>query len=253
MGTARLTAGEFPYDEYRGDEFRYDEYGEGPGALVSPAPPLVLLHGMSGDRSTWAVVAPDLAAAGYRVIAPDLRGHGDSPRTSVYSFETMRGDVLELADDLDLGTFVLVGHSMGGTVATLLAERYPARLAGLILVDSPPPDGSGSWDPGPRPDGDLPYDWAVKPAIFAQLSDPDPAWRDELPAITPPTLLIGGGAASPVPQELLARTAALIPDATLVTIEGAGHAVHQTKPAEFLAAVLPFLRRIRGFATGQVT
>jgi pimeloyl-ACP methyl ester carboxylesterase len=60
-----------------------------------------------------------------------------------------------------------------------------------------------------------------------------------------PTLVIGGGSTSPVPQQLLAKLAGLVPDATLVTIEGAGHAVHRTRPAEFLSAVRPFLQRIR--------
>ncbi|HEX3490351.1 MAG TPA: alpha/beta hydrolase [Streptosporangiaceae bacterium] len=221
-------------------EFYYAEYGD------PLAPPLVLLHGMPSDHSSWSPVAPDLADAGYRVITPDLRGPGASARTSTYSLEEMRDDLHQLAGALGLDRFVLGGHSMGGTVATLFAERFPARLTGLILVDSPPPDGSGSWDPGPRPDGELPYDWAVKPAIFAQLSHPDPAWWADLPAITAPALIIGGGSASPVPQHLLARAAELIPDATLVTIEGAGHVVHQTRPTEFLAAVRPFLRLAPG-------
>ena len=155
-----------------------------------------------------------------------------SARTASYSLEEMR-------EDLRVG-----GHSVGGTVATLFAERYPSRLDGLILVDSPPPDGSVAFDPGPRPDGDLPYDWAVMPAILAQLNDPDPAWWADLPAITAPTLVIGGGSTSPVPQ-LLSKLAGLVPEATLVTIEGAGHAVHRNRPAEFLAAALPFLQRIR--------
>lgn len=59
-------------------------------------------------------------------------------------------------------------------------------------------------------------------------------------------MVIGGGSTSPVPRHLLARVAELIPDATLVTVEGAGHVVHQNRPAEFLAAVRPFLRRTWG-------
>ena len=228
MASVKLDAG----------EFYYTEYGDHAGM------PLVLLHGMPRDCSTWAGVAADLAGTGYRVITPDLRGHGGSARTGTYSVEEMREDLHQFGDALGLDRFVLGGHSLGGTVATLFAERYPARVSGLILIDSPPPDGSGVRDPGPRPEGDLPYDWAVVPAILAQLKNPDPAWWAELPAITAPALLIGGGSTSPVPQRLLAEVAELIPDATLVTIEGAGHVVHNAKPSEFLAAVQPFLRRI---------
>ena len=143
----------------------------------------------------------------------------------------MREDLRQFADALGLARFVVGGHSMGGTVTELFAERYPDRLAGLLVVDSPPPDGGGSWDPGPRPDGDLPYDWAVVPAVCAQLSRPDPAWWSELHAITCPALIVGGGSTSPVPQNLLAKMAEVLPDATLVTIEGAGHRVHQTDQA----------------------
>jgi pimeloyl-ACP methyl ester carboxylesterase len=224
--------------ELEAGEFYYAEWGDRAGV------PLVLLHGMPRDHATWARVGPELAAEGFRVIAPDQRGHGASARTSSYSLELMREDLYQLTEALGLDRLVLGGHSMGGTVATLFAERYPDRLAGLILVDSPPPDGSGSWNPGPRPDGDLPYDWAVMPAILAQLSQPDPDWQASLPAITAPALLIGGGSTSPVPQHLLEKAAELIPRGTLVTIEGAGHAVHLARPAEFLDAVRPLLRRV---------
>jgi pimeloyl-ACP methyl ester carboxylesterase len=220
-------------------EFRYTEYGD-PGAT-----PLVLLHGLGSDRSTWAGVAPELAAVDYRVLALDQRGHGGSARAGTYSFEGMREDLRQFADALGLGRFVLGGHSMGGTVAALFAEGYPGRLAGLFVVDTPPPHDDGDWDPGPRPDGDLLYDWAVMPAICAQLSHPDPQWWALLPAITCPTLIIGGGSTSAVPQDQLAKMAELLPDAALVTVEGAGHRVHQTKRAEFLDATQPFLSRIR--------
>lgn len=229
MASVRLQAG----------EFHYTEYGE-PGA-----PPLVLLHGLTSDRSTWGRTAPDLAAVGYRVLALDQRGHGGSTRTETYSFEEMRDDLREFADALGLGRLALGGHSMGGVVAELFAERSPGRLTGLFVMDSPPPEGESAPDPGPRPDGSLPYDWAVVPAICAQLGRPDPAWWTRLPAITCPALVIGGGSTSPIPQDLLAKMAKLLPDATLVTIEGAGHRVHHTRPTQFLDAVRPFLRRIR--------
>lgn len=130
---------------------------------------------------------------------------------------------------------------MGGTVACLFAERHQDRLTALVLVDSHPPRGEGNWDAGQRPEGELNYDWNVLPAIFAQLNKPHPAWWDELPGITCPTLVISGGTSSPVPSELITDLVASIPDARLVTIEGAGHQVHTARPAEFLAALRPFL------------
>jgi esterase len=113
MATVELEAGEFSYVEY-GDR---------------AAPALVLLHGMPSDGSTWEGVAAELAA-GYWVITPDQRGHGASARTATYSLEEMREDLRQFADALGLDRFVLGGHSMGGTVATLFAERYPAGWPG---------------------------------------------------------------------------------------------------------------------------
>src|SRR3954468_9930693 len=85
--------------------------------------PVVLLHGLGSDADTWAEVGTALADR-YRVLAPDQRGHGDSEHTAEYSFELLRDDLYRLVDALDLRRFVLVGHSMGGTVAALFAERH---------------------------------------------------------------------------------------------------------------------------------
>lgn len=93
---------------------------------------------------------------------------------------------------------------------------------------------------GERPDGPLPFDWAVVPAIYAQLNEPDPAWWDRLTGITAPTLVIAGGPASHVPQDKVAEAAARLPHGTLQVIP-AGHEVHANRPAEFTAAVLEFL------------
>jgi 3-oxoadipate enol-lactonase len=203
------------------------------------APALVLLHGLGGQASTWDTVGAEFARS-HRVLAIDLRGHGDSDRPGVYSFELMRDDVLGVLDQLDLDRVNLLGHSMGGTVAYLIAEQEPGRIGRLILEDTPPPFPMGRMD-RERPDGPLPFDWAVVPAIIGQLNEPDPAWWDRLTDITAPTLVIAGGPASHVPQDKLAEAAARLPHGTLQVIP-AGHEIHANRPAEFTAAVLEFLQ-----------
>jgi 3-oxoadipate enol-lactonase len=203
------------------------------------APALVLLHGLGGQASTWDTVAAELARS-YRVLAIDLRGHGDSDWPGVYSFELMRDDVLGVLDQLGLDRINLLGHSMGGTVAYLIAEQEPGRIGKLILEDTPPPFPMGR-PPRERPDGPLPFDWAVVPAITAQLNEPDPAWWDRITDITAPALVIAGGPANHVPQDKVAEAAARLPHGTLEVIP-AGHEVHANRPAEFTAAVLEFLR-----------
>ena len=203
------------------------------------APALVLLHGLGGQASTWDTVGAEFARS-HRVLAIDLRGHGDSDRPGVYSFELMRDDVLGILDRLGLDRVNLLGHSMGGTVAYLIAEQEPGRIGRLILEDTPPPFPMGRMD-RERPDGPLPFDWAVVPAIIGQLNDPDPAWWDRLTDITAPALVIAGGPTSHVPQDKLAEAAARLPHGTHIVIP-AGHEIHANRPAEFTAAVLEFLR-----------
>ncbi|MET8542997.1 alpha/beta fold hydrolase [Kitasatospora sp. NPDC004799] len=204
-------------------------------------PPLVLLHAL-GERATdWDSVLPGLAP-GHHVYALDLRGHGDSARTAAYSVEAMRDDVLAFLDALGLARVDLVGHSMGGVVAYLLAQAAPERIDRLVLEDIaalyPRPASALPDDPDP----DAHFDWAMVRAVKAQFDDPDPAWREGLARITARTLAVAGGPASHVPQERIAELARLVPDCRLVTVE-AGHLVHAARPAEFVAVVAPFLAR----------
>jgi pimeloyl-ACP methyl ester carboxylesterase len=203
-------------------------------------PPLVLLHGLGDDERDWGTVLPALARR-HRVYALDLRGHGRSSHPGRYSFELMRDDVRAFLGALGIGTCVLVGHSMGGTVAVLLAEMAPQLITRLVLVDvTAPKPGAFPRPPLPVPEEPTPFDFAAVNAIRAQLNDPDPAWWDLLDGVAVPTLIVGG-ARSPIPQHLLAETVERMPDARLVTLD-AGHHVHQDQPAEFSAAVDEFLR-----------
>ncbi len=105
----------------------------------SPAqPPVLILHGWLDQGASWRRVAADLAAAGHPVIAPDHRGHGRSAHTpagSYYHFPDYIADVDALLRALDLPPVILVGHSMGGTIATTVAALRPERVSRLVLVD----------------------------------------------------------------------------------------------------------------------
>jgi pimeloyl-ACP methyl ester carboxylesterase len=107
-----------------------DDTGAGPGVIV-------LLHGFPLGRAMWSDVARGLAR-GFRVIVPDLRGHGSSPAPhGVYTMEALADDVAELLDERGVTTpVVLAGLSMGGYVALALAARHRARLRGLALCDT---------------------------------------------------------------------------------------------------------------------
>ncbi|MBB5868095.1 pimeloyl-ACP methyl ester carboxylesterase [Allocatelliglobosispora scoriae] len=195
---------------------------------------VVLLHGLGGDASSWREVAPLLGDLG-RTYAVDLRGHGDSPRPGDYSAELMRDDVVALLDELALERVVLVGHSLGGLVAYLVALASPERTLALVLEEPPPPVPLNRPD-AVRPDEPTPFDWAVVPAIRAQVNHPDPRWWGQLATITVPTLLVAGGPESHVPQHLLAEMAAQFPNGKLSTIPG-GHSLHEVYPQEFADSV----------------
>ena len=101
--------------------------------------PLMLVHGWTGAKEDFADWMEPLADRHFHVVAPDNRGHGSSSKPSAesdYSFEHFADDVLALADALAWDRFVLLGHSMGGMVAQVVAVRDPGRLRGLVLMDT---------------------------------------------------------------------------------------------------------------------
>jgi pimeloyl-ACP methyl ester carboxylesterase len=94
------------------------------------------IHGMAGSSETWASVLPRLAP-NYRVIAPDLIGHGnsDKPRTD-YSLAAFAAGLRDLLDELGIRRATIVGHSLGGGVAMQLMYQHPECCERLILISS---------------------------------------------------------------------------------------------------------------------
>ena len=211
------------------------------------APPVLLLHSRGTDGADWTPIAERLASGvrPRRVYAPDLRGHGSSDwpcaGPDTYAYATMRDDIRAFLTALRIDHADVVGHSLGGAVAYLLAQQTPDLVRRLVLEDVPAPIPlDPPRPPAERPDGELPFDWAMIRATDEQRNAPDPVWWDQMGRITMPTLLIGGGSRSLIPQDQIAVLAELIPGARLVTID-AGHLVHETRPEEFLAVVEAFL------------
>jgi pimeloyl-ACP methyl ester carboxylesterase len=123
------------YADLAGVRLHYVEAGEGP--LV------VLLHGFPEFWFSWRFQIPALAAAGFRVVAPDMRGYNLSDRpTGVegYALETLARDVERLIGALGEERAVVVGHDWGGIVAWAVAMLHPERVGRLAILNVPHPE-----------------------------------------------------------------------------------------------------------------
>lgn len=102
-------------------------------------PSILLLHGIAQQAHSWDFISLSLSD-NYHVIALDARGHGDSawPVDGDYSLETFQQDLDKFIEKVGLKDFVVIGHSLGGRNAYVLASRQPNQLRGLVIVDTGP-------------------------------------------------------------------------------------------------------------------
>ncbi len=117
-------------------------------------PPLVLLHGWSMSGAVFGEALRELGRD-FRVLAPDLRGHGASDAGDGYALDDFAADLIEWADALALGEVNLLGWSMGGQVAMALSPLLRARLRRLVLVGTTPRFTAGEGWPHGLPEGQV--------------------------------------------------------------------------------------------------
>ena len=228
--------------------------------------PVVFLHGLAGCGEEWVEAASALTP-GYRVLAPDQRGHGRSERRpSDVSRGAYVADVAMWLEQLAAVPAVLVGQSLGGHTAFLVAARHPDLVRALVVVEATPeadPRGGDdvrrwleSW---PRPfvsamhaiqffggdsawsrawlrgldardDGLWPrFDIDVMMASLSETSA-DSYW-DEWCSVSCPTLIVTGE--SGLAHDEVSRMRDLVPTAQVAEIPGAGHDAHLDNPATF--------------------
>ncbi len=99
--------------------------------------PLLILHGFLGSSDNWGTQAK-LLAEHFHVFVPDARNHGRSPHAGEFDYAVMAEDIREFMKQHDLPATSLIGHSMGGKTAMLLALRYPELVRKLVVVDVAP-------------------------------------------------------------------------------------------------------------------
>ena len=102
-------------------------------------PVIVLLHGFPELNISWRHQVPELAAAGYRVLAPNQRGYAGSVRDGSYATADLAADVVAMLDAVGAERAVVVGHDWGGGVAWTVAQLYPGRVTALVAMNCPPP------------------------------------------------------------------------------------------------------------------
>lgn len=102
------------------------------------APPLLLTHGGFDFGRTFDRFAPLLADAGWRVVAWDHRGHGDSEHAALYSWDADLRDMVAVIDSVTDGALPVIGHSKGGSLSLQLADAMPHRVTSLVNIDGLP-------------------------------------------------------------------------------------------------------------------
>ncbi len=243
---------------------------------------VLLLHGMNWYSEYWGETIRRLTAEGYRVVAPDQIGFGRSSKPIIpYSLHDHVTNTKAVLDSLGIEKAVVIGHSMGGAIATRFAFSFPALTSHLVLVnpialtdsrlsygwsqfESYTPEGDRrdyeavrrnieryfvTWDEAYERYIDINYGWTLSAEWprLATVRSLNSQWlyQDptvyDRPHIQAKTLFLAGADDGPNFPEQAAQTVADIPNAQLILIEDAGHIPFFEKPAEFYPPLLEFI------------
>lgn len=239
--------------------------------------PLIILHGLFGTADNWNTLAKKYGEQ-FTTYTVDLRNHGQSPHHDEWGYSIMAEDVIELMEDEGLENIYLMGHSMGGKVAMVVAGMIPDQISKLIISDIAPKyykphhteiltalNGLDLVNTKTRKEAEsymelhIP-DFGTRQFLLKNLywNNEQLAWRFNLPVITQqiekvgeellsnikyegPTLFLRGGNSRYIKDEDIDSILEHFPNSTLSTINGAGHWLHAEKPTEYWEKTVEFL------------
>ena len=249
-------------------------------SVIGDGSPLLIMHGLFGSSRNWQSLARRLAEHN-RVVNIDLRNHGQSFHDASMDYPSMVDDVADLLKQLELESCTLLGHSMGGKVAMMLAHRLPARIARLIVADIAPVayrhshadlveavlgvdlDTLGSRADADRALAESIPESGLRAFLLHNLARDGEGWCwrmnwgaagaemdkligfDGLPEdwrLDLPTLFIRGSASDYIGAAEIDVIESRFGNAKVATIDGAGHWLHAEQPQEFLRLVDDFLQ-----------
>lgn len=240
-------------------------------------PPLICLHGITSWGGRFRRLAETRLGA-YHVVAPDLRGHGESDREPPWSLRAHVDDIVETLDALHLGRVDVVGHSFGGRLALELASRHPERVDRVVMLDPavwvPPHIALEYAELAREQTSYASVEEAIAERLSADTGTDEALVREELPLylsrgedgrwrgrftpsaivtsysemakpppldrVAAPTLLIRGATSEVVPDTLVALVSAAMPGCEVVTVPG-GHIVMWEAFDETASELLRFL------------
>lgn len=236
-------------------------FGDGPRTLLA-------VGGWTGSWEVWEEPIARLTARGWRCVAYDHRGAGESPvEPASITVDAMIEDVTGVLDVLGIDRCIVAGESQGGAIVQYAAARHPERFEGLVLsaaAPTRPRPGPNAFAEAcradypatvrdfveacfPEPDCDHVKRWATNILLRAE---PDQAariiemWADDgvedldAAAIQSPTLVLHGTADVIVPIDVSRALVERMPDATLVEFDGSGHVPTMTRPGEVVEAIV---------------
>lgn len=220
---------------------------------------LLLLHGVNEQAGTWITIAPSLAAR-FRVIIPDLAGHGDSaPQEGPLLMDAILDGVHAVVLREGVERMTIVGNSMGGWVAMLYALRHPERVARLVLEDASGMAWVLTVPMFPKTQEEAirclravhgpayePEQWVIDAMLQRAVSAPATRMSGLVPhlldgrlgQLAVPTTLIWGRDDGLLPLLYAQTLQKRIAGATLHVIDGAAHIPHRQQPERFLECLL---------------